>query len=180
MFDGQVESEKRINLLYDNVTYHYHVINSMTGAFSRKYFCTGCNKGCERGVMHRCQETCSDCMSVPPCPYDNVRILCESCNRQFRSCACFDRHKTNKLGKKTICEKKRNCTICNRLITDKRNECFKPFCTICQQNREIGHFYFMQLLKNKLPRSDVLFVFYDFETTEDTKFSENATEHILI
>jgi hypothetical protein len=37
----------------------------------------------------------------------------------------------------------------------------------------------MQPLKNELPRSDnVLFVFYDFETTQDTKFSGNATEHI--
>jgi hypothetical protein len=53
---------------------------------------------------------------------------------------------------------------------------FQPF---CQQNREIGHFCFMQPLKNELPRShNVLFVFYDFETTHDTKFSENATEHI--
>jgi len=39
----------------------------------------------------------------------------------------------------------------------------------------------MQPLKNELPRSDdVLFVFYDFETTQDTKFSENANEHIPI
>jgi len=37
----------------------------------------------------------------------------------------------------------------------------------------------MQPLKNELPCSDdVLFVFYDFETTQDTKFSENANEHI--
>ena len=36
----------------------------------------------------------------------------------------------------------------------------------------------MQPLKNELPRSDdVLFVFYDFETTQDTKFSDNATAH---
>jgi hypothetical protein len=121
----------------------------------------------------------SDCMSVPPCPYDDVRIQCESCNRQFRSRACFDNHKTNKIGKKTVCEKKRNCTVCNKLVTDKRHECFKPFCTICQQNREIGHFCFMQPLKNELPRSyNVLFVFYDFETTQDTRFSEKATEHV--
>jgi len=39
----------------------------------------------------------------------------------------------------------------------------------------------MQPLKNELPRSDdVLYVFYDFETTKDTKFSENATQHIPI
>jgi hypothetical protein len=37
----------------------------------------------------------------------------------------------------------------------------------------------MQPLKNALSRSDnVLFVFCDFETTQDTNFSENATEHI--
>jgi DNA polymerase elongation subunit (family B) len=37
----------------------------------------------------------------------------------------------------------------------------------------------MQPLKNEFPRSDnVLFVFYDFETTQDTKFLENATGHI--
>jgi len=39
----------------------------------------------------------------------------------------------------------------------------------------------MQPLKNELPRSDdVLFVLYDFETKQDTKFSENAAEHIPI
>jgi hypothetical protein len=112
-----VESEKRINL-YD-ITRHYHVINSKTGALSRRHKCKGCNKGCVCVVTHRCQVTCSDCMSVPPCPYDDVRIPCVSCNRQFRSRACFDRHKKNKIGKKTVCEKKRNCAIRNKLITNK-------------------------------------------------------------
>jgi hypothetical protein len=66
----------------------------------------------------------------------------------------------------TVCEKKRNCAVCNKYTLGKNHECFKPFCTLCQQNREIGHFCFMQPLKNELPRSDnVLFVFYDFETT---------------
>jgi len=142
MFDGQVDSEKRINLVYDDVQHHFHVINNATGALSRKYFCKGCNKGYGSGVTHRCQETCSDCMSVPPCSYDDVRIPCELCNRQFRSRTCFDKHKINKLGKKTVCEKKRNCTTCNSFISDKRHECFKPYCTICHQNREIGHFFY--------------------------------------
>ena len=31
-FDGQVESEKRINLVYDDVNRHYHVINNLTDA----------------------------------------------------------------------------------------------------------------------------------------------------
>jgi len=99
MFDGQVDSEKRINLVFDDVKHNFHVINSVTGALSREYFCEGCNKGYGGGVTHRCQETCSDCMSVPPCSYDAVRIPCELCNRQFRSRTCFDKHKINKLGK---------------------------------------------------------------------------------
>ena len=31
-FDGQIESEKRINLVYDDVNRHFHVINNLTGA----------------------------------------------------------------------------------------------------------------------------------------------------
>ena len=37
----------------------------------------------------------------------------------------------------------------------------------------------MRPLVNELPRSDnVLSVFYDFESTQDKKFSDSATEHI--
>jgi len=37
----------------------------------------------------------------------------------------------------------------------------------------------MRPLANELPRSDnVLFVFYDFETTQDTKLTESASVHI--
>jgi len=68
-FDGLVESEKRINLVYDDVKRHYHVINNLTGVMARRYICKGCNKGCERGVTRKCGETCSDCKSVLPCIY---------------------------------------------------------------------------------------------------------------
>jgi len=53
-FDGQGESEKRINLVYDDVKRHYHVINNITGAMARRYICKGCNKGCRRGETHKC------------------------------------------------------------------------------------------------------------------------------
>jgi len=37
----------------------------------------------------------------------------------------------------------------------------------------------MRPLKNELPRSDnVLFAFYDFETTQETQLTESATVHI--
>jgi len=36
VFDGQVESEKRISLLYDFVSKHYHVMNNLTVAMTRR------------------------------------------------------------------------------------------------------------------------------------------------
>ena len=37
----------------------------------------------------------------------------------------------------------------------------------------------MRPLSDELPRCDnVLFVFYDFETTQDTKLTDSATEHV--
>jgi hypothetical protein len=130
-------------------------------------------------VTHKCEEACSDCMSIPPCMFSNVRIPCEACNRNFRSQTCFDRQKTNKLRGRTVCERKKNCATCGSLLTRKKHECFKPFCTYCKENREIGHFCFMKPLKNELHSSDdVLFVFYDFESTQDSKISDSATVHI--
>jgi hypothetical protein len=67
LFDGQVESEKIINQLYDDAAHLYHVIINVPSAISRKYFCKGCNKGCASGVRHRCQEISNHSMAVSPC-----------------------------------------------------------------------------------------------------------------
>ena len=36
MFEGQVESSKRLNILYDDVNRHYHVITSLTLGMARR------------------------------------------------------------------------------------------------------------------------------------------------
>ena len=36
IFDGLVQSEKRINFLYDDVACHYHVIVSITGDMEKR------------------------------------------------------------------------------------------------------------------------------------------------
>jgi len=92
MYQGHVESEKRINLLFDEVTRHYHVIGNLTGAMAKRYVCECCNKDCRYGASHTCEQTCSDCMVSPPCKYAGPRIPCELCNRHFRSQTCFDNH----------------------------------------------------------------------------------------
>jgi len=111
-----------------------------------------------------------------------VRIPCGECNRHFRSRSCYDNHKypqqvgSGKKGK-IVCEQKK-CGKCGALITMKRHECNKHWCENCE-NRENGHLCFMRTLPNTLPASDsVLFVFYDFETTQDNKYSDSATVHV--
>jgi len=93
MFEGRVESAKRLNLLDDDVERHYHVITNLTGAMARRYVCKACNKSCRRDVSHLCDQTWSDCMMSPPCAFEDISIPCEECNRHFRSQKCFDKHK---------------------------------------------------------------------------------------
>jgi len=109
IFEGKVASEKRVNLLYDDVTRHFHVIANLTGAMSKQYICAGCRKSCDSGVTHKCSEACKDCMFIPPCISTHVRIPCGSCNRTFGSQACFEKHTKNKLKGKPVCMQKRNC-----------------------------------------------------------------------
>ena len=71
-----MESSKRINLLYDDDTRHNHVITNLTEAMAKRYVYRDCNKGCSHGVRHMCDQTCSDCMTSPPCEYVCVRIPC--------------------------------------------------------------------------------------------------------
>ena len=107
IFEGQVTAEKRVNLLYDEVNRHYHVIANLTGAMSKQYICEACNQSSRSAVTHRCRERCTDCMSIPPCICTEVRIPCEACNRTVRSQACFDKHKTNQLKKEKTYVSKR-------------------------------------------------------------------------
>ena len=72
LFEGQVDTSKKLNILYDNV--EHHVVAKLTGAMARQYMCKGWNKACTSDVTHACDQTCSDCMASPPCVFSNVRI----------------------------------------------------------------------------------------------------------
>jgi hypothetical protein len=84
IFEGRVDSPTRINLLYDEVTRHYHVIGSQTDAMAKQFVCKGCGKNCRRDSTHTRYQTCSDCMASPPCWVSGVQIPCTDCNRHFR------------------------------------------------------------------------------------------------
>jgi len=47
------------------------------------------------------------------------------------------------------------------------------------KNKEFGHRCYISPLSDKVPRSDkVIFVFYDFETTQDTKCTDTSFNHV--
>jgi hypothetical protein len=178
MYDGQVDSSKRISLLYDYVTRHYHVINNLNGVMAKRYVCKACNKGCERDVTHICDQTCSDCMTSPPCIFSGVRIPCGECNRHFRSQPCVDNHKKRSgVRKKTVCEKKRCCEPCGCLVTNRNHECNTHFVKHADKtDRQVNSC--IAPLRNELPPGDKgLYIFYVFETTQNIRYSDNATVH---
>ena len=170
MFQGQIDSSKRLNLLYDDVEGHYH-------AMAKKYVCKGCNKACTSDVTHVCDQTCSECVACPPCAYAEVRIPCDDCHRHFRSPACFANHKQSTSTQKSVCERKWCCEKCGGLhVTSAKHECYKRFCSNCQENKDIGHLCYMRPLKDTLPAASdkVLYVFYDIETTQNTEYEEES------
>jgi len=83
MYEGQLDSEKRINQSFDEFTQHYHVIANLTVGMAKRYICETCNKGCSYEVVHTCEQTFSDCIVSPPCVTTGIRIPCDLCNRHI-------------------------------------------------------------------------------------------------
>ena len=48
------------------------------------------------------------------------------------------------------------------------------------QNSDVDHLRYMRTLKDDLPSADgkLLYVFYDFETTQNTEYTEKAKVHV--
>ena len=137
MFEGRVDSPKRLNILYDEVERHYHVIAKLTGAMVKNYVCKGCSKACKRDIAHVCNQTCSDSMVSPPCAFAEDRIPCDDCHRHIKNAACFANHNLRTMNRKSVCERKRCCEICGWLVTHEKHECYKRFCDSCKENKEI-------------------------------------------
>jgi len=181
MFEEQVDSTKILNILYDDVERHYRVIAKLTPATARKYVCKGSNKACKSDLTHACDQTCCDCMACPPCAFSGVRIPCCECNRHFRIRTCYDKHKQRTMNKTSVCERKRCCATCGRVVTRRNHECNKRFCDNSNQNKEIVHLCYMRPLKDALPPASdkVLYVFSDFETTQNTEDTDEAKLNLL-
>jgi len=65
-------------------------------------------------------------------------------------------------------------------VTHDNHECNKRFCDNCKQNIEMGRLCYMRPLKNALPPAGdkVLYVIYDFETTQNIRYTDDAKLHV--
>jgi len=168
-----------MTLFYDDVKRHY-VTTNVTRAMPKKYVCKVCNTFWKSEITPVCDQTCSDCLTSPPCAFSEFRYPCDECKRHFRIRTCFAKYKQCTAKRKSVCENKRCCATCGILVTHKYHEYNKRFCAISNQNRDIGHLCYMRHLKDVVPSSGdkVLYVFYDFETTENKIVSDKDTLNV--
>ena len=132
-----------------------------------------------RDITHICDQTCSNGMASSPCVSTGIRIPCVDCDRHFRSQEYFANHKKRNGNKKPVCEGKRTVEhAANSSCRAKNTNAANSFAT-CASRGEVGHLCYTQPLKTVLPPSEgVLYVFYNFETTQNTRYSDTGKVHV--
>ena len=94
--EGHVDSDKRINLLFDEVTQHYHVIANLTGVMAKRYVVKAVTKAVNMAWYILANRHVVTMLSTP-CISAGPRIPYDICNRHFRSQVCFDNNKQRKV-----------------------------------------------------------------------------------
>jgi len=182
---------------------HYDVITTMEGFFDRSYYCKDCNIASCNKERHQCARTCPCCHESPACPDVQYKeaIKCPTCNRYFRGQTCLQthtKHTERKIKDKTVTfpsirDRLKCCKDCGKHLTGVKNiaehKCNHFKCRTCNEIVTIqDHLCYMQPLdpKKELVDGDeeeegkeerakplTKFVFYDFETRQETTTSEN-------
>ena len=128
---------------------HFSAILSLTGFFSRSYYCDKCNYAYNELTRHICQYTCKNCLRQPVCDIqEGYSLLCDNCNKTFTNQTCFETHQKN-----NVCNKNKICRTCNSYyIKRKKNDqvlphiCGTYFCKICSSYQKKTHQCFVQRL----------------------------------
>ncbi|XP_055387199.1 uncharacterized protein LOC129615842 [Condylostylus longicornis] len=175
IFEGSNHG-KRINLLhYDD---HFNVITSLTAAFCSSYYCEECNIPYYGKNDHRCSRIFPCCQHLLQCRSNGNNILCKDCNRLFRSPICLENHKASGSKSKSICNEVKKCLSCLKTYKSNRQHiCGESFCKTCNIHVSQGHLCFIQKDDKEPSLSNFIYVFYDLETRQEQKISENERLH---
>ena len=117
-------------------------------------------------------------MASPPCEFEGDRNICDGCNSHFRRMSCFDNHKHKRDNdKKPYASASDVAVRVEDSLHAKITNLIDDIVEIVI--RETGHLCYMRPLKDTLRASDlVVYVFYDFKTTQNTKYSNRAKLHV--
>jgi len=148
MFEWQVDSSKRINLLYDEVERHYHVTAELTGAMARKYVCKRCNKACKSDVTQseaRRVATAWPALRshshLSESPVLNAIDILEATNITTT---------TNKALNRNV-----PCATSEWVVTREKEECNTRSFDNSKNNKDVNHLWYMRPLKDALPSAGV-------------------------
>ena len=152
---------------------HYDIITSMPGFLSSVYYCHKCRKGYSYKFDHLCPGMCKSCQSYE-CVV-NDPLTCDECNRWFKSRACYDCHKVQVGGTKSICQTIKKCEKCGksmdvRKLNSKRHVCGKKCstCGIVLEDVENEHKCYIQKTEQSEDSKYNQLLFFDFECKQET------------
>ena len=170
IYPPQPSTDKKPIYLYLHHN-HYDVITSMTGFLSTVYYCHKCRRAYSNKFDHLCPGMCKSCRSYE-C-YVNVPMHCDQCKRTFKSRACYERHKEQINGTKSICETIHKCAKCQKSVgvrNLKHHICGKKCstCGIIIEDAEAKHECYIQKIEQSEDSQYNELLFFDFECKQET------------
>ena len=162
------DEKPTISLYYHNK--HFDVITTLPGFLNRSYFCHRCHKSYSNTADHVCSTMCGSCRAFG-CVLEGDGIVCNECDRLFKSQSCYDHHKEPiNGGGRSVCDVVRKCGKAMDVRQIKNGHICGKKCRTCGVilNREdIDHQCYIQQLEHEEESSYNHLLFFDFEATQE-------------
>ena len=170
------DEKPAISLYYHNK--HFDVITTLPGFLNKSYFCHSCHKSYNSTADHVCLAMCGSCRAFG-CVFEGDGILCNECDRMFKSQSCYDHHKEPiNSGGRSVCDVVRKCEKCGKAMDVRQIKnghiCGKKCrtCGVMLNPEDIDHKCYIQQLEQEEESSYNHLLFFDFEATQ-----EHGTHH---
>ena len=165
------DEKPSISLYYHNN--HFDVITTLPGFLNKSYFCHRCHKSYDSTADHVCPIMCGSCRGFG-CVFEGDGILCNECDRMFKSQSCYDHHKGPiNSGGRSVCEVVRKCEKCGKSMDVRRIKnghiCGKKCrtCGVMLESEGVDHRCYIQQLEQEEESSYNHLLFFDFEATQE-------------
>ena len=165
------DEKPTISLYYHNK--HFDVITTLPGFLNRSYFCHRCHKSYDSTADHVCPAMCGSCRAFG-CVFEGDGILCNECDRMFKSQSCYDHHKEPiNSGGRSVCEVVRKCEKCGKSMDVRQIKnghiCGKKCrtCGVILKSEDVNHQCYIQQLEQEEESSYNHLLFFDFEATQE-------------